>query len=357
MTRDLFLLKGETPRERYPVAGLVRFAIKYALDYLLRARFGPYQDRKRLNMIASRIRIAAILPTSAVAGIGVSWAQGLVAFADPDVRGKSVIAGGVAATVLWLTVYFGLMRQRLDLEATCVILMSALVFGLAGAIVVRIWATWSLLPVFASCLGMLLVALSHFGRSANTHHTTGIGFRARIVEGACILVCSFVIGCGEGFLQGVIVFRDFRKEGFLGLSVAGDAGASVGGGCAALVDPLLRSVEEAHKSAHRYKSGCPHLGFRTGCCKSGQLVLSFCNACSSVDWISTFRNGTVNAPGVAFLGHPTQSSPSPPKTLRCHHRRAVSSPALPFAPLSPSGPTRCPSLQPSLRLPDSVYPP
>jgi uncharacterized membrane protein YhaH (DUF805 family) len=35
--RDLFRLKGEIPRDRYPVTGLVLFAIKYALDYMLTA--------------------------------------------------------------------------------------------------------------------------------------------------------------------------------------------------------------------------------------------------------------------------------------------------------------------------------
>jgi hypothetical protein len=76
-------------------------------------------------------------------------------------------------------------------------------------------------------------------RQATSGASPGSGIRARIVELACVLVCSFVVGCGEGFLQGLIVFRGFREAGFSGLAVAGDAGASVGGMSAAILGPIL----------------------------------------------------------------------------------------------------------------------
>src|SRR5262249_8534994 len=76
----------------------------------------------------------------------------------------NAIVGGAAATLVWLLVYFKLLRAKPDLEAACVIFVCALVFGLIAAAITGIWGRWSLLPVFGSCLGILVASFSYFGR-------------------------------------------------------------------------------------------------------------------------------------------------------------------------------------------------
>jgi len=165
-------------------------------------------------------RVAGILLASAVVGTGVGWIVGyahFVASGNLDESGRNAIAGGIAGPVLWLVVYWKLIRPRPDLEAACVIAVSALVFGVIGAVLVRLGWRWNFLPISASCLGMLLASFSYFGRSERKASASEKGIRSLIVEGSCVLVCSFIVGCGEGFLQGIVAFREFLQEGFQGL--------------------------------------------------------------------------------------------------------------------------------------------
>ncbi len=66
-------------------------------------------------------RIAGMLLASAVVGTGVGWIVGyahFVASGNLDESGRNAIAGGIAGPVLWLVVYWKLIRPRLDLASS-----------------------------------------------------------------------------------------------------------------------------------------------------------------------------------------------------------------------------------------------
>jgi hypothetical protein len=86
---------------------------------------------------------------------------------------------------------------------------------------------------------MLLASFSYFERTPTIADRSKKGIRARIIQGACLLVCSFIVGCGEGFLQGLVIFKDFGERGFYGLAQGGDMTAGAGGAYAAIACPIV----------------------------------------------------------------------------------------------------------------------